>query len=285
MLGRAQRQASLGIVEPGKNFYPVEQQVSNELAIRSDPLTGEDLFVIVDEMRTATGASSFKVLVKPLVNLIWLAGLVFVAGVARSRSGRIPREERRLASRRHAAAPPRMTTSLALALAALLAALVLCVARPFLREPVAKPDRLSEPDELERRRLALLEERDRALAALQASSSSTTARARSPTRTTARSSGRCAGGPRRRCVRSSRAGKGGNVPGQPANCSNCGTRLPAGARFCALCGTTVENGDTVRADVPPHETRPAPVVAQRRRRAGSGLRRRRCCSRSPSSCS
>lgn len=53
------------------------------------------------------------------------------------------------------------------ALAAMLAvAAVLFVARPFLREPVAKSDRLSEPDELDRRRLALLEERDRALDAL-----------------------------------------------------------------------------------------------------------------------
>jgi hypothetical protein len=53
------------------------------------------------------------------------------------------------------------------ALAALLViAVVLFVARPFLREPVAKSDRLSEPDELDRRRLALLEERDRALDAL-----------------------------------------------------------------------------------------------------------------------
>ena len=52
-------------------------------------------------------------------------------------------------------------------IAALLAvAAVLFVARPFLREPVAKSDRLSEPDELDRRRLALLEERDRALDAL-----------------------------------------------------------------------------------------------------------------------
>jgi len=52
-------------------------------------------------------------------------------------------------------------------LAALLAvAAVLFVARPFLREPGARSDRLSEPDELDRRRLALIEERDRALDAL-----------------------------------------------------------------------------------------------------------------------
>ena len=57
--------------------------------------------------------------------------------------------------------------ALALVLAAALAVLcVLYVARPFLAEPEAADDRLDEPDELERRRLALQEERDRALAAL-----------------------------------------------------------------------------------------------------------------------
>ena len=56
---------------------------------------------------------------------------------------------------------------LALILAVLLAvACVVFVARPFLEEPEAVDDRLAAPDELGRRRLALLEERDRALAAL-----------------------------------------------------------------------------------------------------------------------
>ena len=31
----------------------------------------------------------------------------------------------------------------------------------------------------------------------------------------------------------------GPVPPPPANCANCGTRLPAGARFCHSCGTPV----------------------------------------------
>jgi hypothetical protein len=43
---------------------------------------------------------------------------------------------------------------------------VLFVARPFLREPEPRADRLAEPDELERRRVALVEERDRAQDAL-----------------------------------------------------------------------------------------------------------------------
>jgi hypothetical protein len=57
--------------------------------------------------------------------------------------------------------------TLALVLGALLAVVaVVFVARPFLREPAPASDRLDEPGELERRRLELVEERDRALAAL-----------------------------------------------------------------------------------------------------------------------
>jgi hypothetical protein len=57
--------------------------------------------------------------------------------------------------------------TLALALGAVLTVLaVVFVARPFLREPAPASDRLDELNELERRRLELVEERDRALAAL-----------------------------------------------------------------------------------------------------------------------
>jgi hypothetical protein len=58
-------------------------------------------------------------------------------------------------------------TTVAVTLAALLAvACVVLVALPFLRDPEPQEDRLEEPDELERRRLELAEERDRALADL-----------------------------------------------------------------------------------------------------------------------
>jgi hypothetical protein len=57
--------------------------------------------------------------------------------------------------------------TLALVLGGVLAVVaVVFVARPFLREPEPASDRLDEPGELERRRLDLVEERDRALAAL-----------------------------------------------------------------------------------------------------------------------
>jgi hypothetical protein len=57
--------------------------------------------------------------------------------------------------------------TLALVLAAVLAvAAVAFVARPFLREPAPRSDRLDELGEADRRRLELVEDRDRALAAL-----------------------------------------------------------------------------------------------------------------------
>jgi hypothetical protein len=57
--------------------------------------------------------------------------------------------------------------TLALVLGAVLALVaVVFVARPFLRDPSPSSDRLDEPGARERRRLELVEERDRALAAL-----------------------------------------------------------------------------------------------------------------------
>ena len=57
--------------------------------------------------------------------------------------------------------------TVALVVGAVLAvACVVLVALPFMREPQPQDDALSRPDELEQRRLALSEERDRALAAL-----------------------------------------------------------------------------------------------------------------------
>jgi cytochrome c-type biogenesis protein CcmF len=86
----------LGTMRPGKNSYFAEQQVSNEAAIRSDRLNGEDLFLIAEQI--GSDRVFLKVLVKPLVNLIWIAGLVFLGG---SLIALWPdaREQRRLALR------------------------------------------------------------------------------------------------------------------------------------------------------------------------------------------
>src|SRR5437762_1940564 len=87
----------LGRYTPGKNQYFAEDQVSNEVAIRHDLLTGGDLFLIADQVNS-NGSIDLKALQKPLVNLLWLAGLVFVGG---SLIALWPdaREERRLAAR------------------------------------------------------------------------------------------------------------------------------------------------------------------------------------------
>src|SRR6188508_1013856 len=81
-----------------------EQQVSNEVGIRSDRLTGVDLFVIAEQI-DPNGTVYFRVFVKPLVNLIWVAGLVFLLGsVITLWPDR--REQRRLVSRASAVGLP-----------------------------------------------------------------------------------------------------------------------------------------------------------------------------------
>jgi len=69
----------LGPPEAGKNANTLEGQGPNEVGTRRDKLTGEDLFVIAEQI-DADGSVYFRVFVKPLVNLIWLAGLVFLLG-------------------------------------------------------------------------------------------------------------------------------------------------------------------------------------------------------------
>ena len=87
----------IAVMHPGKNNYPVEQQISNEVAIRSDWLTGEDLFLITEQVNP-NGTIDFKAIINPLVNLIWLAGFVFLLGSIVT-LWPDAREERRLAVR------------------------------------------------------------------------------------------------------------------------------------------------------------------------------------------
>src|SRR5512145_938394 len=94
----------LGTLQAGKNAYTIEQQVSNEVGIRSDRLTGEDLFVIAEQI-DPDGSVYFRVFVKPLVNLIWLAGLVFLLGAAIA-LWPDRREQRRLVARAEAVGLP-----------------------------------------------------------------------------------------------------------------------------------------------------------------------------------
>jgi cytochrome c-type biogenesis protein CcmF len=91
----------IGTIMAGKNAYFAEQQTSNEVAIKHDWLRAQDLFVIGDEFKirkNAVTAVYLKVLVKPLVNLIWLAGFIFLLGSVIT-LWPDAREQRRLAAR------------------------------------------------------------------------------------------------------------------------------------------------------------------------------------------
>jgi cytochrome c-type biogenesis protein CcmF len=70
---------SLGTIAAGKNQYFAEEQTSNEVAIRTDLLRAQDLFVIAEQFND-DGSVILEVIVNPLVNLIWLSGFVFLLG-------------------------------------------------------------------------------------------------------------------------------------------------------------------------------------------------------------
>jgi cytochrome c-type biogenesis protein CcmF len=70
----------VGRIEPGRNWYPAERQSSSEMAIHRDWLRAEDLDVIVQRFNPGDRSVEVRAFVKPLVNLIWMAGVIFVAG-------------------------------------------------------------------------------------------------------------------------------------------------------------------------------------------------------------
>jgi cytochrome c-type biogenesis protein CcmF len=87
-----------GTLRTGVNRYAAgDQPTSREVGIQTNWLRGEDLYVIADQINK-DGSVYFKVLVKPLVNLIWIAGFLFVGG-ALVALWPDAREQRRLATR------------------------------------------------------------------------------------------------------------------------------------------------------------------------------------------
>lgn len=73
---------SLGTMEPGKNVYPAAERqplFSTEAAVRPSWVSGEDLFLTTERIN-ADGSIYLQAWVKPLVNLIWLAGVLFLLG-------------------------------------------------------------------------------------------------------------------------------------------------------------------------------------------------------------
>src|SRR5262249_62159907 len=66
----------------GANQYRNPPEPSREVGIKTDWLRAEDLYVIADDVNSKTQVAYLRVLVKPLVNLIWVAGVVFLFGSA-----------------------------------------------------------------------------------------------------------------------------------------------------------------------------------------------------------
>jgi cytochrome c-type biogenesis protein CcmF len=66
-------------LHPGKSWFPIEQSSSNDVSIYHDPRNLGDVYTIADGI-SKNGTLDLKVLVKPLVNLVWAAGFVFVFG-------------------------------------------------------------------------------------------------------------------------------------------------------------------------------------------------------------
>ncbi|HEY8030472.1 MAG TPA: cytochrome c-type biogenesis CcmF C-terminal domain-containing protein [Gaiellaceae bacterium] len=66
-------------LHPGKSWFPVEQSSSNDVSIYHDPRSLGDVYTIADGI-SKSGTLDLKVLVKPLVNLVWAAGFIFVFG-------------------------------------------------------------------------------------------------------------------------------------------------------------------------------------------------------------
>ena len=67
----------IATVDPGENNYAIEGP-ANEASVYHDPRTLGDVFTIAQIQKGDT--IDLKVLVKPLVNLIWAAGFLFVFG-------------------------------------------------------------------------------------------------------------------------------------------------------------------------------------------------------------
>jgi cytochrome c-type biogenesis protein CcmF len=66
-------------IDPSRRFFDTEGQTANQVAIRTDWRTGSDLYVIFNGT-APNGGASVKVLVNPVVDLLWLGGLLIGIG-------------------------------------------------------------------------------------------------------------------------------------------------------------------------------------------------------------
>jgi cytochrome c-type biogenesis protein CcmF len=91
-------------LDPGENTYG-PQNDSNEVSIYHDPRTLGDFFSTATLVNAKTGSISLTLLVKPLINLIWAGGFLFVFGALVAMWPDAV-EQRRLAARYEPGAAP-----------------------------------------------------------------------------------------------------------------------------------------------------------------------------------
>ena len=87
-----------GTIKPVLANYKIPPEPAKNVSIKTDWLRAQDLYVIPDELHPKTGLIYVQVLVKPLVNFVWIAGFVFLFGSAVA-MWPDAREQRRLVAR------------------------------------------------------------------------------------------------------------------------------------------------------------------------------------------
>jgi len=66
------------ILRPEKRFYTAQNQANTEVGIYSRPL--EDLYAILGDVNQESGSAVLKIMINPLVQMIWLGGMIMVLG-------------------------------------------------------------------------------------------------------------------------------------------------------------------------------------------------------------
>ncbi|MBM3263209.1 MAG: heme lyase CcmF/NrfE family subunit [candidate division Zixibacteria bacterium] len=66
------------MVMPEKRFYPLQEQVTSEVAIRTS--VQEDLYVVLAELNESLDVATFKIYVNPLVNWVWIGTGLLMLG-------------------------------------------------------------------------------------------------------------------------------------------------------------------------------------------------------------
>jgi cytochrome c-type biogenesis protein CcmF len=69
------------VLRSGRNFYPASGEIANSVAIHHDLLRGGDVYVVVNEL-APDGTAQVKAIVNPMMQLLWLAGLLTALGGA-----------------------------------------------------------------------------------------------------------------------------------------------------------------------------------------------------------